>query len=85
MHLLRSHRQTEPSAAQLAKLSEDGDRESVDCGWNTMPPALSLWPLITRTSSHDGKHHNLHRPLLDGRGGGEKVMAGAAGLLQDIP
>ena len=41
-YLCRFQRQTEPSAAQEAMLREEGERESVASGWNTIAPARSL-------------------------------------------
>ena len=59
------HNATEPSAAQEAMLTgEEGERERVDWGWNTMAPTRSLWPLNVSTSSQSGTDHTLHRPLL---------------------
>ncbi len=65
-HLSKSQRHTEPSAAQEAIAREAGDWETVAWGWNTIAPALSWWPLNTRTGSQSGTDHNLHSPLLQG-------------------
>lgn len=41
-YLCRSQREIEPSAAQEARLSAVGDRDTVACGCQTIAPALSL-------------------------------------------
>lgn len=44
-YLFKLQSATDPSAAQEAMLTgEEGERDSVDCGWNTIAPTLSLCP-----------------------------------------